>query len=106
MTRLALLTLVAALAIAAAPAGGSRAAAAREGRDDGGGGGGDGRGGRGVEAPDAEGPLTIAVLDFDVSLPGRTHLGREISDLLGQRLGREGARLVEREALDKVLREL
>src|SRR5687767_13092585 len=51
MKRLALLTLVAALAIAAVPAGGSRAAAAREGRGDG-----DGRGGGGVAAPVAEAP--------------------------------------------------
>lgn len=54
----------------------------------------------------AQSTVTVAILDFDSSLPGGGERGKDISDTLTAMLtGQEGLNVVERSALSRVLQE-
>ncbi len=57
------------------------------------------------EKPPAE-PVSVAVLNYEVTAPGNSDLGSQIADILTVRLSMEdGLELVERAKLDQIIRE-
>lgn len=51
-------------------------------------------------------PVTLAVLDYEIKMPGSENLGSQMADILTVRLSIDGAvRLVERAKLGKIMAE-
>ena len=58
------------------------------------------------KAKKAAGPVSVAILDYDIKLPGNKELGSQMADILTARLSIEGSiRLVERAKLGTILDE-